>query len=774
MYKIEAMALKRCKNLLALLATNSLLIDEKNKLIEEIYTLFRSLNSLEQEKLNSWLEGRYRKFLAYILKYKNSLHSRIDFAYDIFRWGKVGVIAQDIDFSLFLIKPIIENKVDTTKEVMDYAQFTYGTIMFHKYRESLYEKRDDSKIYYEKALKALLISSSAKSLYLQQRSYYFLSQVHMLKKDFNRSLVTYINAISYENTLNNQYSFIFSILIQSIPMDLENVFKEINTIFTKENIKNNIFWQILYDNITIEVITEKIKIILEFNLLAKDSLAIKVEEKNRIKLFCELFVQYYSCLFLQESCTLSTIQSLYYNQFLTEKGKSFVLFRMGEEVRDNNRDLNRAMLMFSESINFYRNNSRFIAISNLILDNFAYEIRAILKLRKDDFISLSANRYCYEQSMGKSAWVRFVKEGFVTGYFEEEIEFLEYIKNNTSNEKLISLTNTRLAFLYYMGHAGIRIHDYNQPDYYKAEALFKSIEDNPLVTKYLKHPILSIYNKMETIKDNEHYLFFEKSDSNKLLIVFSCAFSYAHYTQLYTFYEKNKINVLFLNNPKLNWYSDIEWERVSKTIENMALKKFNKKNIITYFGSMGGYVALKVGLTYGFKSIVFNPQFDMNIWLKHRPVLRPRLNEVKELINLQDFKTSSFEKTPIYYMTSSSIEDVEAFDIFIESISVCQNGLFIIEKISRNIHAGIFAKVYQDRQQEAILNIADTQERYFNSSEKIAYKIASEDIERFWHFICDSMALRVIIQIIDGQLRVAEIENDFSHEFKIRELKIIV
>ena len=448
---------------------------------------------------------------------------------------------------------------------------------------------------------------------------------------------------------------------------------------------------------------------------------------------------------------------------------------MGEEVRDKSGDLNRAMLMFSESVELYRNSNRFISISSLILKNFSIELREILKQRSGDFISLPLNRYCFEQSMGKSAWIRFIEVGFVSGYFEEEVEFLEYIKEKTEIISLIRLIDTRLAFLYYKGHAGVRIHDYNQPNYHKAQALFRTVKDNPLVLKHLNHPILSIYNKLETINKNEHYLYFKNKKSDKLLIVFSCAFSYAHYTQLRTFYQKNRTNVLFLNNPKLNWYHGKEWDRVTQTIEKIVDKSFNKKDVICYFGSMGGYMALKVGLSYGFKTIVFNPQIDMNIWIKHRPILAPRLREETELINIQDFDIKAFELTPIYYMTSSSIEDVEVFSIFIQKISLCKQGLFIIEKISDNIHAGVFGKIYKEHQQDVILNISNLQERYFPSSnyQKIEYQVLSQYHRKFWNFLIDSMRFRLIIQIINNEIFVATMKDDFSRKIELSKFEFI-
>jgi|GEM_PF-4695988 len=761
MYKKGEGLLELCKDNLTKLGTNSLYIDEKNDIINKIYNGYISLLNDEKNYIDNWLDGRYKKVLYYIKNYQKSVHTRVDFAYDIFRWGYRGIISQDIDYMVYLVEPIIKKEINCVNNTYDYASFAYGTAMFHYYRESVYKNSPNQSIY-DKTLNSLIISLDASSLYLQQRSYYFLTQLHSLNGDFEKSVIGYYKSISYDNIPQSHYSLIYSIFTS---YRLEGIFNNIVSIFTKDNIVNNYFWELIKSNIDSSILIKNIEFIMKFNHYK----SVDISNKNKIIEFAKTISLYIN----RATINISLLQRLYNSTIITPKGKAEVLFSMGENIRDINRDLNRAMLMFSESIELYRDKNKFIKISNLILNYFSSEIREILQNRKGGFISLALNRYCYEQSMGKTAWIRFVDTGFVSGYFEEEVEFLEYIKNNSSNKDLIKLIDTRLAFLYYKGHAGVRIHDYNQPNYHKAQALFEGVKDNPLVTKYLNHPILSIYNKLEIIKDNEHYLYFENKKSDELLILFSCAFSYAHYTQLRTFYKKNRINVLFLNNPKLNWYHGDEWNRVTKTIERVS-EGFKRQKIICYFGSMGGYMALKVGLTYGFKSIVFNPQIDMNIWIKYRPILAPRLLEEKSLTNIQDFDITAFEKSPIYYMTSSSIEDVEVFEIFIQKISLVKQGLFIFEKIPNNTHAGIFGMIYKDLQQDVILNISKLQDRYFPSGNyiRLDYKISDKEQNQFWSFLTNALSLRVIIQIVNGEIYVAKIKNNFSKMIELSKLDV--
>jgi hypothetical protein len=424
-------------------------------------------------------------------------------------------------------------------------------------------------------------------------------------------------------------------------------------------------------------------------------------------------------------------------------------------------DFSRAVLMLSESNTISFDKKKLEYISDIFLENFSVEIRAILHEHPYRFKDNSIALYCDEQSRQVFAWKRFLSRGCISGNFDDEVEFLEFLLKYTNNAFLKKALYTRLAYLYYTGTAGVSVDHYITPDIAKSRAYFQKVKGNPLVNKYLTHPRLAIYQDMEQYIDSkeEKYLFFENKESDELLIVFSCAGSYSRYTQLKPFYQKNKTNVLFINNPKYNWYHGSEWERTQKIIEQVALKNFKKENIISYFGSMGGYVALRVGLTYGFRTVVFNPQIDLNLWIRHRPSISVRLNQEKELTHLQDLPIELYENTPIYYITSSSMEDVEAFKIFIDKIALCQKGLFIIEKIPDNLHDGIFGLTYKGREQEAILGLAKMQQRYYPLDSYVKLDNKVEELEVFWTTVKESMSLRVIIQIRESDVYTLNIQK---------------
>jgi hypothetical protein len=754
--------IKQIKYKLGYLRTNSLCVEEKNALINDIRELYSTLSQEQKYKLENWLNGRYRKFFNYLAVYQDNHHKRVDFSYDIFRWGIPGAIAQDVEYSIFLLKPIMNNKTNLSTATLSYAYYAYGTAMFHLYREGKNNNIDDA-YYYHQSIETLSISANAESNYLRQRSCYFLAETYTLKGNFSQSIDFYFQAISNQNALASQSELIWHIITNRKAI---GIFDKISNIFSKEHTLNLDFWKLLLEHIKIGEVQKNISHIVAF-LENKTYIKKEIHSAEKVINFCKKLTNYLKYLVEDEICELQQLENMYHDNDYTKKAKSQILFKMGKLIADVERDIPKAILFMSESIDLYADRNRFKFISDLFLVYHKEEIQNILKQERYKFKNSVLQKYIVEKSMGKSAWKRFVQVGFINGEFDEEIEFLEYLADKDISFDLKKLINTRLGYLYFKGHSGIRIHDFNQPDYKKAKSLFMNLKEYSIVKKYLEHPILSIYNDMEIRKDNNQYIFFENEDSYKLLIVFSCAFSYSHYAQLRTFYNNNKVNVLFINNPKLNWYSDEEWYRVTDIIDNFALKKFNQKNITTYFGSMGGYAALKVGLTYHFKTIVFNPQIDMNIWLKHRPVLKPRMRNVKELVNLQKMPINMYEKTPIYYMTSSSIEDVEAFSIFIDKIQNCSNGLFLLEKIPANIHAGIFGRVYGDSQQDVLLQIDELLNEYNESRYTPPYIINKTQADDFWQYIDDVMEIKIVIKIVNGTIFYGVVNSylDVNHLF---------
>jgi len=179
--------LSLCKKNLSMLKKTSLCIDEKEKIIKSIFFSYTNLSPTDKLTLNNWLKGRYSKILKFILLYQKSPHVRLAFAYSIFRWGIRDVSIQDINFTLFLIEPIVSKKIKVSSDTYAYAKFIEGTVFFHFYKESFFTKSSNT-IFFKKASLSLTYASKAKSAYIQQRSFYFLTKLYTIHKHSTKIL----------------------------------------------------------------------------------------------------------------------------------------------------------------------------------------------------------------------------------------------------------------------------------------------------------------------------------------------------------------------------------------------------------------------------------------------------------------------------------------------------------------------------------------------------------------------------------------------------------
>jgi len=744
---------------LARLVPSGLFPKEKMILINEIRSVYISLNIQNKQYIESWLDSRYKEFLSQLSVYNKTIHNYVKFINFAFRNGIKGVIARDMGFSKYMIAKIFNKEIFNHENISAYAYLTYGGILYAFFTAQA-EGMQKRSYFIESRKYLFLADENSATDYVSNRSRYFLANLYSMNQDFKNALLWYNKSMKCKSLAPNSYNLLFTLLLRSIDIQMSSYFKNLKKIFTKKNVQNKYFWLYLQGEVENNILSENIKLIIES---CNEINSNKIDKwEDEVSDFIILF-----SLFLKETVDRvdyqdeSYFNKLYKSLLLTEKGKASLLFYTAESYRVIHNDLSRAILLVSESNTMLFDVKKLDFISDLFLENFSEDIRSILKENEYIFKNSSIHLYVQEQSRQVSAWKRFIARGCISGRFDEEVEFLEFLLKYTSNNKFKKVLNTRLAYLYYTGTAGVSEDHFIEPNIEKSKAYFEKISNNPLVSKYLNHPRLAIYQVMEQYLDTkeEKYLFFENKESDELLIVFSCAGSYSRYTQLKLFYQKNKTNVLFINNPKYNWYHGSEWSRIGKIIEQVALKQFNKENIISYFGSMGGYIALRVGLTYGFRTVVFNPQIDLNLWIRHRPSISVRLNQEEELIHLQDLDTELYEQAPIYYITSSSMEDVEAFKIFIDKISLCKKGLFIIEKISDNLHDGIFGLTYKGREQEAILGLAKMQKSYYPSNEYTKLDNLAENKEEFWNMIKESMKLRMIIQIRDSEIYSLNIQQ---------------
>ncbi|MEY4766312.1 MAG: hypothetical protein RI907_2985, partial [Pseudomonadota bacterium] len=124
-------------------------------------------------------------------------------------------------------------------------------------------------------------------------------------------------------------------------------------------------------------------------------------------------------------------------------------------------------------------------------------------------------------------------------------------------------------------------------------------------------------------------------------------------------------------------------------IEAKVGSRFTPDQVTCYFGSMGGYGALKVAARFGFRAVAFNPQIDLDLWAAYRPGQRDQILGAEGRVNLQDVPPKVWAHAPLYLMVGSHTADRAALDLLLRTLSQVPDGNFIVEKFDDSAHAGL-------------------------------------------------------------------------------------
>lgn len=192
--------------------------------------------------------------------------------------------------------------------------------------------------------------------------------------------------------------------------------------------------------------------------------------------------------------------------------------------------------------------------------------------------------------------------------------------------------------------------------------------------------------------------------SQRVMIVFACVESHHQFASVPSLVAGlPDHNLLFIHNPELNWYSDAAFDEVCALITERLGSSFEPGQVTCYYGSMGGYGALRVAAHFGFRAVVFNPQIDLDLWAAYRPLQRQQILASRQRVNLQDLPVAQWARTPVYLMVGSSTADRSALNLWIEQVQRVQHGDFIIEKFADAHHAGLIQRASGGRVLRTVL-----------------------------------------------------------------------
>jgi len=266
---------------------------------------------------------------------------------------------------------------------------------------------------------------------------------------------------------------------------------------------------------------------------------------------------------------------------------------------------------------------------------------------------------------------------------------------------------------------------------------------------------LALLHRLHGEAAGREHLWLPTPGAKRVLIVFSCVDSHHSFTSVPSLVDGLRDHaLLFVNNPELNWYGGEAFEATCRVIEQRVLSRFAREDVTCYFGSMGGYAALRFALHFGFRAIAFNPQIDLDLWAAYRPQQRALIHREAQRVHLQDLPLEAFAHAPLYYTVGSHTPDRAAFSRFVARLAQCDEAHAIVEKFADPNHAGLIRRTTQGRIPQALGSI----ERRLGELARIDPSAAGfeavpqgEEAE-FWARVDTSQRLKLEIVVRGGRV----------------------
>lgn len=259
-------------------------------------------------------------------------------------------------------------------------------------------------------------------------------------------------------------------------------------------------------------------------------------------------------------------------------------------------------------------------------------------------------------------------------------------------------------------------------------------------------PFKALLPIRQDVGGREH-LWLERPGANRVLVVFSCVESHHTFASVPTLLaEMTDHHLLFIHNPELNWFSGQVFGQVQQVLSHHVGSRFRPDQVSCYFGSMGGYGALRFALANGWRAIVFNPQVDLDLWSAYRPLQRQLIQAELERVNLQDLPVDAYANSPLYLMVGDSTPDRLACGVLLRRMQAASHGSWILEKFSDPHHAGLISRASRGKVTDTV-KAADRRLGELTDINDLASLdaqwrvLAPEVVDGFW---CDLLACEAI------------------------------
>ncbi|MBF8452009.1 hypothetical protein [Aeromonas dhakensis] len=668
------------------LAAFSLYISMYEKL-HMLKWLSHSIAKLDEDDyllLSTWCNNAYKPLCKYL---KAGIHiggNAVEIA-NIFRWG-IGSIRKDIDLAKHLLEVNypFDSVVSNPSKFHINAVYAHSNMLSHYYFEVSLSKAERS--YYARTSMVLLNHLLGTETALKNRANYMLSMAYNVLGEFEKASSHFIDALLSEHSLPFQKNIIIRLIFDLLPE--EKLPNKIEKALTDGNrVLNAIFWSELSEHIHCSEIKSKMKrysaVLCDKNCIGSDSHSLNISEIRDLNFYIDAV---YTVNYCHDDIRIGDLLSIAIANDTPKIAKKIIFQRLAYSLLN----VNKYSAMYYASMSLYHKYDIDVAIFiQRILLGFDYNsVVGALTFRREGNHDLAAIDAA--NSLNKVVWI--------DGDPSKEIEILEYVIKASDSPIAIDLAKIRASFLYIKGECtmnmSLGIQNFKKGDDYLESLTIKDADN--IRNGVRDHGFYRHQKSLIKKSEDGEFVFIEKKGCDKLIIVFSCRYTYNVFQAGPRFIEGLETNALLINNPSCNWYSDEEDARVSRLIDKYALSRFERKNIFCHNASMGGYAAMKFAIKHKLLCLATNPQFNLNFWSFARPDDADRILSCKEIINHDKTSPDEIKGLKASIIIGRHPHDVLPFQAWLDNAIKASDFTYIITKHDIPEHDALMYRAYGD------------------------------------------------------------------------------
>lgn len=666
-------------------------ISDRQDVVDYLVRELSSLASGHFEYLRNWRSKAHLKIID-ILRSRNAGGDAIIYLSHAFRWG-IHSVCKDIDFA----EALLARNSPFEVVLADPSAFSYTTSYVHVgMLQGRWENCSFETTKRQLAKKSLALCHHLNSAndHCKNRGAFIAAQAFAVLGDFDAAVASLLNALQDKHAVKDQKEFLISLVFKTSLPPLPPTLSAALSEGTKS--LNPAFWKYLARILpTGEVATRAASVAKHLDRRMCSTAAPETLNTDAEQLLVELVLIGEIDVGTTDAIQKTIIQNLLARPEVTGGLRAALHARACTLYLDAAlQDLDAAFVHASEALSLSYSDEMAVALQRILLLAGQQQMRDCLVEERLHSLghSVAVERALTDVCRGATE-VRWI-----TGLVADELSLMQRLAIKCEKEKIGEFALARISTLMIRGECSpnkaLKIQAYE-----KGRNFLSRISSIPALAPLRTNlEAFGFYRQQsELIRSGENgeWIWLDSPGSDRLIIAFADRFSYHVFPSVPSLVRDRKTNVLFLNNPACNWYSDSEVDRIDKLIGSRVLERFPKENVTCYHGSMGGYAAIRFALRHGFNALAVNPQVNLSLWAMDRPSDAERIATIEDRIDLDKLPIEDYENFSLCLLGSLYPTDFLAFQALTSKLSMARNISLILEKFPVPEHEGLVVKAYK-------------------------------------------------------------------------------